>query len=293
MSIHNHSFRKVIKDNDECIKDNFDLFYNKLKDSSYKIEHYSLNNFKVIFDNITLTLEKDKSLTDRIEELEEENKSIKELLIEIKNNQKPSHKLYNKVGDKIYEGELINNYPVYGKAYSEEELIYEGYFMQQKYYGEGKLYEKNKIKEEGKFIEGKLVKGTKYIDDDFEKGISKNDVLVLGNKYIKSNNLGTKIDIINDIKWRIFKNKNCCVNNGQTAEVKGSIGKYKISFESAKEYCIQKNYGCFVAFRNKYYFRNPSREYCLKDVLKYHVNDDECITYIPPINHSNGSKDDY
>ena len=82
--VHNHSFRKVIKEDDECIKDNFDLFYNKLKDSIYKVEHYSLNNFKVIFDNITLTLEKDKSLTDRIEELEEENKSIKELLIEIK-----------------------------------------------------------------------------------------------------------------------------------------------------------------------------------------------------------------
>ena len=39
-------------------------------------------------------------------------------------------------------------------------------------------------------MEGKLVKGTKYIDDDFEKGIFKNDVLVLGYKYIKSNNLG-------------------------------------------------------------------------------------------------------
>ena len=109
------------------------IFYNKLKDSNYKVEHYSLNNFKVIFDNITLTLEKDKSLTDRIEELEEENKSIKELLIEIKNNDKCIR--YDKYGYKTYYGSKSGE--GYGIGYQNDEIVYKGYFKDFQYYGEG------------------------------------------------------------------------------------------------------------------------------------------------------------
>ena len=39
------------------------------------------------------------------------------------------------------------------------------------------------------------------------------------------------------------------------------------------------NYGCFGIYKNNIILEIHQEKDCLKDVLKDHVNDDECITY--------------
>lgn len=120
------------------------------------------------------------------------------------------------------------------------------------------------------------------LEEKFEKLEEEFKTLVKRFKLIELENINLKEKItkieneVNDEEWHVFPYKNCCIKPEQTGKILDFT-----TIDNAKQYCIQKQYGCFVLFKGKVYFRKSSYQESMDDVKLTHNDDSNCTTYIP------------
>ena len=110
-------------------------------------------------------------------------------------------RLLLKIGNKIYEGEYLNEMRNgKGKEYRNEELSFDGEYLNGKRHGKGKQYMNNVLRFEGEFINGKRHgKGKEYNLDNkliFE-GEYNEGKRWIGKLFEYSNNVIIEYEILN------------------------------------------------------------------------------------------------